>query len=81
VHGPPWGDTEELLALAVDRLAEVAYLLRRAHFKGEPSLPESVPRPGDGGRPDVVELAEPPRMSSKEEIRAFWGSAIMYSES
>jgi hypothetical protein len=80
-HSPPWGDTEELLAAAVDRLGEVAYLLRKAHFKGDPQPPAPVPRPGDGGQPTVVELAEPPRMSSKEEIRAFFGQSIRYSES
>jgi len=59
----------------------VTYLLRKAHFKGEPSPPAPLPRPGDGGHPEVVELATPPRMSTKEEIRAFWGGAIRYSES
>ncbi|HEV8652036.1 MAG TPA: hypothetical protein VG276_22220 [Actinomycetes bacterium] len=65
----------------MDRLGEVVYLLRRAHFKGDPPVPDPVPRPGDGGRPETVELAEPPRMSTKEEIRAFWGGAVRYSES
>ena len=84
MHGDraDWGDQEELLARAVDRLGEVVWLLHKAWFK--PPHPEPVPvdRPGDGGRPDHVELEEPPRMSSPAEIRAFFGAkGVIYTES
>ncbi len=75
MHGPPWGDTEELLACTVEQLQVVSSLLHHAWFK--PPHPEPVPiqRPGQGGngQQQVGELAEPPRMSSKDEIRAFFG--------
>lgn len=79
-----WGFSEELLATAVDLLGYLAYLTKAAHFKGTHRLPEPVRRPGDGGRPDTVELSEPPRMSTPEEIRAFFsgtGTRITYTES
>ena len=76
-----WGDTEELLARVADRLGEVVALLHAAWFK--PPHPEMVPvpRPGSG---EQVETAEVPKMSSPEEIRAFFtgsGTKVVYSES
>ena len=42
-----WDDRTELLAAVVDRLGQIDYLLRRAHFKGDADPPPLVPRPGD----------------------------------
>lgn len=44
---PAWGATEHLLASVVDSLSSTNYLLRRAHFKGNPTPPKPVPRPVD----------------------------------
>lgn len=76
-----WGYSEELLATVVDWLAVLDWHLRQAHFKGPHERPEPVLRPGDGGQPERVELDEPPRMSTPEEIRAFFGASMRYSES
>ena len=59
VLGPAagWGDTEELLAAAVDWLGHIDYLLSAApHFKGTRKPPALVPRPERNGateRPGV----------------------------
>jgi len=76
-----WGTTEELLAATVDRLGEVTSLLHHAHFKPPHPDVQPVPRPGDDGRPAELELAAPPQMSSRDEIRAFFGGAIVVSDS
>jgi hypothetical protein len=76
-----WGYTEELLAAMVDRLGEVSYLVRSAWFKGKHEVPKSVRRPGI--QPDAEE-ADPPRMSTPAEIKAFFsgqGTKVVYSDS
>ena len=84
MHGPAWGDREELLARTVDRLGEVVALLHAGlRFKPPHPEPVPVPRPGSGdGRPG--ELAAPPVMSSPAEIRAFFnapGSRVVVTDS
>jgi hypothetical protein len=79
-----WGYSEELLATAVDVLGYLAYLTKAAHFKGTHAPPDPVKRPGDGGLPDQVELEAPPRMSTPEEIRAFFsgeGTRVVVTDS
>lgn len=85
MHGEAagWGFSEELLAAVVDQLGYLAYLTKAAHFKGHHEPPRPLQRPGDG-HPEQVELSAPPRMSTPEEIRAFFqgaGTRITYSES
>jgi hypothetical protein len=71
---PAWGDTQELLAGTVEQLQVIGSLLHHAWFKGPHPEPVRVPRPGDGAPPAAESNghAEPPRMSTREEIRAFF---------
>jgi hypothetical protein len=53
-------------------------------LKGTHQPPDLVKRPGDGGLPKQVEMEAPPRMSTVEEIRAFFsgeGTRVVYTES
>ena len=84
MHGPAWGDREELLARTVDRLGEVVALLHAAWFK--PPHPQPVPtqRPGGDGDGQPGELVGPPVMSSPAEIRAFFhtpGTRVVVTDS
>jgi hypothetical protein len=88
MHGEQadWGAREELLATTVDQLQQVVCLLHAAWFKPPHPQPVRFPRPGGDGQRDgePLELAELPRMSSKEEIRAFFGGpggSIVVSDS
>jgi hypothetical protein len=71
----------------VEQLQLIVSLLHTAWFKEPHPKPIPVPRPGDGnGQRPMGELAEPPKMSSREEIRAFFGGGdgsikVVYSES
>lgn len=83
-HGPLWGDREELLAATVDRLGDALYLLQAIAGVRHPERIPPVPRPGINGQREVGELAEPPKMSTREEIRAFFGGSgtkAVYSDS
>lgn len=62
-----WDDRTELLAVTVDRLGHIDYLLQRAHFKGSSDPPPLVPRPGDTPNGKVGELPE-----TLEEAAAFF---------
>jgi len=74
-----------MAALTVEQLQMIASLFHHAWFK-EPH-PEliPIPRPGqNGGNRVSGEMVEPPKMSSREEIRAFFGGSgtkVVYSES
>lgn len=84
VHGPLWGDREELLAATVDRLGEALYLLQAIAGVKHPERIPPVPRPGINGQGTPAEMVEPPKMSTKAEIRAFFGmegTKVVYSES
>lgn len=41
----PWSQTEMLLAVVIDRLGDLTYVLQRAHG-GKPEKPKPLPRPG-----------------------------------
>jgi hypothetical protein len=73
VHGDAagWGVHEELLAGVVDRLGSALYLLQAVAGVANPEHPPAVPRPTDAER--VAATEAPPKMSTKEEIRAFFG--------
>jgi hypothetical protein len=69
------------LAGAVDLLAHLDYLIRKAWFKGEHKVPQPLKRPGE---PEELQLQTPPRMSSPAEIKAFFsgeGTRVVYNES
>jgi hypothetical protein len=56
----------------VDRLTELAWITRAVHSDGDPGdPPPPTPRPGD--QPDVAD--DPRRMSTTDEIKAFFGGA------
>lgn len=62
----------------------IGSLLHHAWFKGPHPEPVPIPRPGRNGQDVPQEMVEPPKSSSKEEIRAFFGGAgvqTVYSES
>lgn len=69
--------------MAVDWLAMLDWHLRQAHFQGPHEAPDPVPRPGDDGQPERLELEVPsPQMSSPAEIKAFFGTdAIVVTDS
>lgn len=72
-----WGDQEELLAATLEQLQVIASLLHRAWFKPPHPEPSPVPRPGDAPQAAPDGRAEPeerPRMSTRAEIRAFFGA-------
>lgn len=75
-----------MLALTVEQLRLVTFLLHAAWFKPPHPEPLPVPRPGQNGQGVLAEMVEPPKMSSKAEIRAFFGGGdgstkVVYSES
>jgi hypothetical protein len=73
---PAWGDTQELLAGTVEQLQVIGSLLHHAWFKPPHPEPVRVPRPGAIGGSAITGPAEPEpepvKMSSREEIRAFF---------
>lgn len=71
-----WGATEHLLASLIDAIQVGNYMTGRAHFKGNPSPPKQIRRPGDrptdrlGGR----------RVYTRDEMRDLldhWGEGAV----
>jgi hypothetical protein len=84
VNGAPWGDREELAAVAVEQLQVIASLFHHAWFKAPHPEVIPVPRPGRNGQDVPQEMVEPPRMSTRDEIRSFFGGSgvqVIYSDS
>lgn len=80
-----WGLEEELRAATVEQLQLIVSLLHHAWFKAPHPEPVQVPRPGQNGQASGVgEMVAPPKMSTREEIRSFFGGEgvkAVYSES
>jgi hypothetical protein len=78
-----WTDTEELLAMVVEKVHDLTVLTLRAHFdlKGTaPPPPLHVPRPGEPDAAPAAPDAEPaPRpMSPVAEQQRFFGGGVTY---
>lgn len=61
------------MALQVDRTGDMIYLLQALAGVKQPQRIPLLPRPGNNRHAAPQELAEPPKMSSKAEVRAFFG--------
>lgn len=78
--GGQWSTERELMAQTVDYLAILNTNFARANSKAGTSIPNPrfIPRPGDE-EVDEPAAARPRRMSTPNEIRAFFGGSVRYT--